>query len=124
MTVERQHAIQPYAPAVQREIHKAGEWHWEDRWRDLPAGGTVPQGGTSENYVTGGWRSDKPIFDAVTCTHCLLCWVFCPDSAIDLDDGKVTGVAYDHCKGCGICAYECPKQDAMVMAPDTQELPQ
>jgi Pyruvate/2-oxoacid:ferredoxin oxidoreductase delta subunit len=23
-------------------------------------------------------------------------------------DGKVTGYDYDHCKGCGICAFECP----------------
>jgi Pyruvate/2-oxoacid:ferredoxin oxidoreductase delta subunit len=30
-------------------------------------------------------------------------------------DGKVTGINYDYCKGCGICAEECPvKCIAMV----------
>jgi len=23
-------------------------------------------------------------------------------------DGKMTGFDYDYCKGCGICAFECP----------------
>jgi pyruvate ferredoxin oxidoreductase delta subunit len=23
-------------------------------------------------------------------------------------DGKLTGIDYSHCKGCGICAEECP----------------
>ena len=119
MTVEKRHAIQPYVDPGQRGTHTAGGWRWQDRWRDLPPGGTVPVGGTSTHYLTGGWRSDRPVFDANACSHCLLCWVFCPDAAIELDDGKVTGVAYDYCKGCGICTYECPKQGAMTMEPDT-----
>ncbi len=124
MTGEKGHAVQPYVPAREQDARAPGEWRWGDRWRDLPIGGAVPEGGTSANYVTGGWRADRPVFDVETCSHCLLCWVFCPDSAIQLDDGRVTGVAYDYCKGCGICAHECPKQGAMVMAPDSEELPQ
>ncbi len=120
MTVEKRHAIQPYVPQGERANH-AGGWRWEDRWRDLPAGGAVPAGGTSVNYPTGGWRSDRPVFDEGACSHCLLCWVFCPDAAIELEDGKVAGIAYDYCKGCGICAHECPKQGAMTMEPDSGE---
>jgi pyruvate ferredoxin oxidoreductase delta subunit len=42
--------------------------------------------------------------------------VFCPDSAIIVEDAKVKGVDYDHCKGCGICARECPpKVQAFTM---------
>jgi pyruvate ferredoxin oxidoreductase delta subunit len=34
--------------------------------------------------------------------------VACPDSSVRLSEGKVTGIDYEHCKGCGICAFECP----------------
>ena len=29
------------------------------------------------------------------------------DASIQVADGKVTGIDYDHCKGCGICSKEC-----------------
>jgi len=32
----------------------------------------------------------------------------CPDSAIIIEDGKMIGFDMEHCKGCGICAVECP----------------
>ena len=32
----------------------------------------------------------------------------CPDSAILVEDAKVVGIDLEHCKGCGICAAECP----------------
>jgi pyruvate ferredoxin oxidoreductase delta subunit len=33
----------------------------------------------------------------------------CPDSSIMLnEEGKVTGIDYDHCKGCGVCTNVCP----------------
>jgi len=37
----------------------------------------------------------------------LLCWIYCPDGAIR-QEGKQLVVDYDYCKGCGICAHECP----------------
>ncbi|MDI6703855.1 MAG: 4Fe-4S binding protein [bacterium] len=77
-------------------------------WRELPIGGLILEGGTSEMYKTGGWRSLKPIWSEEKCTHCLTCWIYCPDSAILLSDEKVQGINYDYCKGCGICAKECP----------------
>jgi Pyruvate/2-oxoacid:ferredoxin oxidoreductase delta subunit len=45
-----------------------------------------------------------------TCNLCLQCVSFCPDSSIRPDGEKDTvAVDLDHCKGCGICAYECPR---------------
>ena len=42
----------------------------------------------------------------------MICVAFCPDMAIDTKkaDGKLKRVEtnYDYCKGCGICAKECP----------------
>jgi len=45
-----------------------------------------------------------------TCNLCLHCESSCPDACIGLVDDK-TAVAVDlyYCKGCGICAYECPR---------------
>lgn len=84
-------------------------------WKELPIG-LVLDAGTSREFETGDWRSDKPIWDAEKCTHCLICWVYCPDSAIIVKDGKVQGIDYKYCKGCGICAEECPpKVQAITM---------
>ena len=88
-------------------------------WREMPIGGVIFGAGTSEEYKTGGWRTYKPIHDAESCTDCLLCWILCPDSAVQVKDGKVIGFDYEHCKGCGICAHECPpKCNAIQMELD------
>jgi Pyruvate/2-oxoacid:ferredoxin oxidoreductase delta subunit len=43
-----------------------------------------------------------------TCNLCLQCVSFCPDASIKLDEDKAAvTIDLDHCKGCGICAYEC-----------------
>lgn len=77
-------------------------------WKDLPIGGIITEGGTAKKYKTGDWRSQRPIWDKNKCIQCLRCWIYCPDSAIKTKDGKVMGINLDHCKGCGICAEECP----------------
>ena len=77
-------------------------------WKEIPIGGLIVDAGNSDNYETGSWRSFRPIRDAEKCTNCLLCWIYCPDSAIEVNDGKVIKIKLKHCKGCGICAEECP----------------
>ncbi len=79
-------------------------------WKELAAGGIIPKGGTSDEKDVSGWRTYRPIHDKQKCINCLRCWIFCPDSAIQAKDGKITGIDYKHCKGCGICAAECPKK--------------
>ncbi len=84
-------------------------------WKEIPIG-LVLEAGSSLNFETGDWRSDKPVWDEKKCTHCLLCWVYCPDSAIIVENGKVKGIDMRYCKGCGICAEECPpKVKAITM---------
>jgi len=36
-----------------------------------------------------------------------MCLIVCPDSSIQVSDGTMTGIDYDHCKGCGVCVHEC-----------------
>ena len=54
------------------------------------------------------------------CVNCLLCWLYCPDSAVRLDGTTFTGFDLDLCKGCEICAEVCPV-DAMKMVPEGDE---
>lgn len=87
---------------------------------ELPAGGIL-EAGTAQNFKTGSWRSLRPVWNKDKCIHCLTCWIYCPDSAIKIaPDAKkttvITGIDYDFCKGCGICAKECPvKIQAITM---------
>jgi pyruvate ferredoxin oxidoreductase delta subunit len=91
----------------------------EKNWKEIPIGGSIVEAGTSKKYKTGSWRAFKPIWYEDRCIQCLFCWVYCPEPAVCVVDGKVTGFDYDYCKGCGICAKECPeKANAIEMVPE------
>jgi pyruvate ferredoxin oxidoreductase gamma subunit len=102
--------------------------------------GAIGKPGTSEVTRTGDWRVFYPEFDMEQCTRCGKCQESCPDAAIherelsgreatealkraeELEKaGKIKKAAakkahirYEldptYCKGCGICANECPIQ--------------
>ncbi len=76
-------------------------------WKSLPIGAVVVEPGSSVKYKTGDWRAFRPVVDKAKCVNCLLCWIYCPDSSI-IRREKWVDVNYEHCKGCGICAHECP----------------
>ncbi|MBI2520376.1 MAG: FAD-dependent oxidoreductase [Bdellovibrio sp.] len=59
----------------------------------------------------------KRCFSCGVCNYCRNCELFCPDKSIrfKMDGFKSLSIDYDHCKGCGICVYECPRC-AMEMA--------
>jgi 2-oxoacid:acceptor oxidoreductase delta subunit (pyruvate/2-ketoisovalerate family) len=49
-------------------------------------------------------------FACGVCNECALCMIFCGDVAIHPgQNGARFDIDYDHCKGCGICAAECPR---------------
>ncbi len=84
-------------------------------WRELDRGPVI-RGGSSREFLTGSWRQERPVLDLDRCIHCMFCWLYCPDSSILVADGRVTGIDFDHCKGCGVCAAVCPpKAGAIVM---------
>jgi pyruvate ferredoxin oxidoreductase delta subunit len=82
--------------------------------KDEMTPGGIAEAGAMTKVHTGSWRTYVPIMDWDKCIHCMLCWIVCPDSAIETKDGKKTGTDLYHCKGCGVCATECPK-DAITM---------
>jgi 2-oxoacid:acceptor oxidoreductase delta subunit (pyruvate/2-ketoisovalerate family) len=86
-------------------------------WEDLPLAGVVrPE--TALQPRTGGWRTGvKPTVELAKCVNCLLCWLYCPDSAVRLDVTTFVGFDYDVCKGCEICSVVCPVE-AIEMVED------
>ncbi|MBD3262124.1 MAG: 4Fe-4S dicluster domain-containing protein [Candidatus Altiarchaeales archaeon] len=87
----------------------------EKGWKEIPEGGLILEAGNSVEYKTGGWRTYKPRWLEDKCIHCLTCWIMCPDAAIKVEDGKVVGIDYDYCKGCGICSKSCPVKDKAII---------
>lgn len=56
---------------------------------------------------TGDWRYQRPVSDPRKCHRCGTCWLYCPTgSRYEAADHFDTNL--DYCKGCGICAHECP----------------
>jgi 2-oxoacid:acceptor oxidoreductase delta subunit (pyruvate/2-ketoisovalerate family) len=53
-----------------------------------------------------------------TCNQCDTCWLYCPDVCIRRRDHAAPPgpghtayeFDYDYCKGCGVCAQECPRE--------------
>ncbi len=83
-------------------------------WRELEVGCVILEPGNASEYLTGSWRSQRPIVDEEKCIKCAQCWMYCPDAAIYQRDDEVYVANLDYCKGCGICADICPK-DAIKM---------
>jgi pyruvate ferredoxin oxidoreductase delta subunit len=68
-------------------------------------GAVIEEPGSSIANKTGNWRTGKkPLRDPKKCIKCMRCWLVCPDNAIN----ENIETNYDFCKGCGICAKECP----------------
>lgn len=68
----------------------------------------VTRTGNSAVRHTGNWRTFRPVIDYARCTDCMICYAYCPESAMSVgEDGRVK-IDYDNCKGCMICLTECP----------------
>jgi 2-oxoacid:acceptor oxidoreductase delta subunit (pyruvate/2-ketoisovalerate family) len=77
-------------------------------WKEMLPGAITEGAGTMGELETGSWRTYVPVTDLERCTHCMICWISCPESAIEVKDAKKLGTNLQYCKGCGICANVCP----------------
>ena len=74
--------------------------------------------------VVGGLDEQTALYEARRCLSCGNCFGcdncfgVCPDNAVVKLDGTGNyAIDYDYCKGCGLCATECPC-GAIVMEPE------
>jgi 2-oxoacid:acceptor oxidoreductase delta subunit (pyruvate/2-ketoisovalerate family) len=79
----------------------------EKNWKEIAPAGVCSE--SSIGFLTGDWKTYMPVRDPEKCTRCLLCSLFCPDGAIIWRPEKAD-IEFDFsfCKGCGICANQCP----------------
>lgn len=77
-------------------------------WKELEEGGKILEAGNSAQHKTGDWRTFRPVLTENSCVHCLICWIYCPEGCIQVEEGKRSAINLDYCKGCGICAKACP----------------
>ncbi len=87
------------------------------KWNELLVGCVIVEPGNASEYLTGSWKTMKPVVDEEKCTKCAQCWTFCPDAAIYQREDEIYVANLDYCKGCGICANICPV-DAIEMVED------
>jgi len=75
----------------------------------------VLQGLTEENALFEARRC----LSCGNCFECDNCYGICPDNAVDkLGPGLRFQFKYDYCKGCGMCAAECPCGAIKMVAED------
>ncbi len=90
-------------------------WYYSDAPRSVRPMLDVVRRKTGFAEVVGDLDEDNASFEARRCMscgncfECDNCYGVCPDNAITkLGPGKRFEFKYDYCKGCSICATECP----------------
>ncbi|NPA39887.1 MAG: 4Fe-4S dicluster domain-containing protein [Thermodesulfobacteria bacterium] len=78
-------------------------------WKKLLPGMYLDTPGNSREFKTGDWRAYRPVLDKEKCIKCGMCYIFCPDLCYTKDEEGYYQVDLYYCKGCGICAANCPK---------------
>ena len=117
-----------YRPAPRHEIatfDKLNTWYYADAPKTVqPTLDQVRRQSTFDEVV-GGLDESNALFEARRCLscgncfECDNCYGVCPDNAVTkLGPGNRFEFKYDYCKGCGLCAAECPC-GAIVMVPET-----
>ncbi len=94
---------------------KLNTWYYSDAPKTVRPTLDVLRRQSTFDEVVGGLDESNALFEARRCLscgncfECDNCYGVCPDNAvIKLGRGKRFEFNYDYCKGCGLCAAECP----------------
>jgi 2-oxoacid:acceptor oxidoreductase delta subunit (pyruvate/2-ketoisovalerate family) len=92
----------------------------EKTWKELTLAAVSPK--PSTDFLTGDWKTYTPVHDKEKCVSCLKCAMLCPEGAIywKADIEKIE-FNLNYCKGCGICANECPAKAISMDMPEKEE---
>lgn len=90
-------------------------WYYADAPKTVRPQLDLVRRQTTFDEVQLGLTEENALFEARRCMscgncfECDNCYGVCPDNAvIKLGPGKRFQINYEYCKGCGICANECP----------------
>ncbi len=118
---------QRYEPPDKAEIatyEMLNRWYYTDADPTMQPNLDHIRRQTTFEEVRGGLDESNALFEARRCLscgncfECDNCYGICPDNAIrKLGEGKRFEVDYDYCKGCAMCATECPC-GAIKMVPE------
>jgi 2-oxoacid:acceptor oxidoreductase delta subunit (pyruvate/2-ketoisovalerate family) len=107
-----------HAPAEKHElagIDKLNSWYYADAPKTVRPMIEIARRQSTFEEVQGGLDETNALYEARRCLscgncfECDNCYGVCPDNAvIKLGPGERFRFNYDYCKGCGICAQECP----------------
>ena len=104
--------VPKHAPAT---LDRMNPWYYSDAPKTVRPQLDLARRTSSFDEVQGGLTEDNALFEARRCMscgncfECDNCYGVCPDnSVIKLGTGKGFDFNYDYCKGCGMCAAECP----------------
>lgn len=116
-----------YRPAGKHEIaafDKLNTWYYTDAPQAQQPQLELVRRQSGFDEVLQGLTEDTALYEARRCLscgncfECDNCYGICPDNAVKkLGPGKRFEFNYDYCKGCGICAAECPC-GAISMVPE------
>ncbi|MDN5344041.1 MAG: pyruvate ferredoxin oxidoreductase delta subunit [Clostridia bacterium] len=84
--------------------------------KDLPLVPGARPGSMAAAAAMERIREQRPAIDKEKCNLCRECLLYCPDAALAIAGGEVR-LELRFCKGCGICARECPAR-AITMVPE------
>lgn len=109
---------QTLPPPAEKDVaafEKLNTWYYSDAPKTVRPQLDIARRTSSFDEVQGGLTEDTALFEARRCLscgncfECDNCYGVCPDNAvIKLGPGKRFEINLDYCKGCGICASECP----------------
>jgi len=107
-----------YVPAPKHELagfEHLNTWYYTDAPKTVRPQLDLIRRQTTFEEVQGGLNETNALYEARRCLscgncfECDNCYGVCPDNAvIKLGSGKRFQFNYDYCKGCGMCATECP----------------
>ncbi len=116
-----------YAPPVKHELASADKlnaWYYADAPKTVRSMLDMVRRCSTFDEVQSGLDDTNALYEARRCLscgncfECDNCYGVCPDNAvIKLGPGARFEFNYDYCKGCGVCAQECPC-GAIAMVPE------
>jgi 2-oxoacid:acceptor oxidoreductase delta subunit (pyruvate/2-ketoisovalerate family) len=116
-----------YEPALKHEVAEfetLNTWYYSDADQSVQPALDLARRQASFAEIHGGLDQTTALFEARRCLscgncfECDNCYGVCPDNAvIKLGPGKRFRFNYDYCKGCAMCAEECPC-GAITMMPE------